>query len=545
MADIYAISENFYKDAAKIADIVRHVGDFLTEHSFYRLNVHPFHPCPPPSLLMKIYADLFAGMHPFHQEAYSHQSVSRMMILPIIHIENGNNEKGLDAVLRFLRERNMTPCLYASKSSSRALMPKMLHTDRERIYVALDGGGSQEQVVRTLCAHVAFDDLLAWVNDPVKPEFPHARTIIFSEREGRIYACQGEPRSAENLTSASPASVVADVENTLARFQKVRLEYYASIVPALQETLVLNNRDEEGTRVLVQLGLECVKEKEYARALELFDEALKSPGLVDDQFTVFLSKAFCHLRVGDIPSAQAALNEAEKEDPSSAMVSYYRGHCEFELKDYIEAIDLFQKSLEMNPEHIPLGDAYFYMGLSHIEILEYDDAFAALQQAKQHYQSSELSPVLYYMGVCFFGKNDVDAAYQYFQKALSTHPKAEDLSSIHLYLGICHKEKGDFRKAIEELEKARDAEEDRLDVHNLLGFCHFKLKEHDKAIACFLRAVEIDPGSAIDWANLGVNVRAHGEDEKAIILFKKALSLDPTIGFAKKHLRELLGHGES
>jgi hypothetical protein len=35
-------------------------------------------------------------------------------------------------------------------------------------------------------------------------------------------------------------------------------------------------------------------------------------------------------------------------------------------------------------------------------------------------------------------------------------------------------------------------------------------------------------------------VRAKGEDEKAIILFKKALGLDPTIGFAQKHLKELL-----
>jgi hypothetical protein len=55
----------------------------------------------------------------------------------------------------------------------------------------------------------------------------------------------------------------------------------------------------------------------------------------------------------------------------------------------------------------------------------------------------------------------------------------------------------------------------------------------------FFKSSRDKSSSAIDWANR-VNVRAKGEDEKAIILFKKALGLDPTIGFAQKHLQELM-----
>jgi len=379
----------------------------------------------------------------------------------------------------------------------------------------------------------------------VKTELPPGRSIILSEKDERIYACSGELGAGKLVGSVSPGLVISEIENILADYQEERLRYYIDIVHNLKETLVMNNREREGANVLVQLGLECIKREAYTRALEQFHEALRSPDRVDDQFTVFLSKAFCHLKMHDIPSAQAALNEAEKQNPCSAMVNYYRGHCEFELKDYIEAIDLFQKCLEISSEQVPLGDVYFYMGLSHIEILEYDDGLTMMREAEKHYPSDQLSPVIYYMGVCYFGKNDIDTAHQFFKKALSADPKREDLSSIYLYLGICHKEKGNFRQAIRELEKARAAEEDRLEVHNLMGFCHFKLKEHDKAIECFLRAVEINPASAIDWANLGVNVRAKDEEEKAIILFKKALSLDPTIGFAKKHLRELLKRGNT
>ena len=74
-----------------------------------------------------------------------------------------------------------------------------------------------------------------------------------------------------------------------------------------------------------------------------------------------------------------------------------------------------------------------------------------------------------------------------------------------------------------------------------MGYCYFKLKEHDKAIECFMNALKIDPNSAIDYANIGVNLREKGDIEKAIPMFKKALSLDSTIGFARKHLKEMTG----
>jgi ribosomal protein S12 methylthiotransferase accessory factor len=75
--------------------------------------------------------------------------------------------------------------------------------------------------------------------------------------------------------------------------------------------------------------------------------------------------------------------------------------------------------------------------------------------------------------------------------------------------------------------------------HNLLGFCYYKLKRHEAAVACFRRAVEINPGSAIDWASLGSNLRDLGRIDEAIEMYEKALSLDPTIGFARENLAKL------
>ena len=89
------------------------------------------------------------------------------------------------------------------------------------------------------------------------------------------------------------------------------------------------------------------------------------------------------------------------------------------------------------------------------------------------------------------------------------------------------------------LERAESWDNERTDVHNLMGFCYFKLKEHEKAIECFRNVLQLDPTSAIDYANIASNYRDIGDKESAIRYYKFALELDPTIDFARENLRAL------
>ena len=72
-----------------------------------------------------------------------------------------------------------------------------------------------------------------------------------------------------------------------------------------------------------------------------------------------------------------------------------------------------------------------------------------------------------------------------------------------------------------------------------MGFCHFKLKQHEKAIEAFARVLDLNPGSAIDYANIGSNYREMGEKDKAIYFYEIALSIDPSIDFARESLARL------
>ncbi len=147
----------------------------------------------------------------------------------------------------------------------------------------------------------------------------------------------------------------------------------------------------------------------------------------------------------------------------------------------------------------------------------------------------------FYLGLCRLEAGDPEGARKYLQKALELEPDPQDMASIYSYTGLCLKETGAWEKALEVLEKGLSWDEERTDILNLMGFCHFKQNQHEKAIRCFERLLQINPGSAIDYANIGVNYKKLGEARKAAAYFETALQMDPDLEFARQGLREIRG----
>ena len=149
--------------------------------------------------------------------------------------------------------------------------------------------------------------------------------------------------------------------------------------------------------------------------------------------------------------------------------------------------------------------------------------------------------IYFYMGTSCLALNDPETALQYLAAALDFEPTDQDLPSIYSYMGVCLKDMERFREAIDVLQKGVLYDRDRTDLHNLMGFCHFKLKEHEKAIESFQNVLRIDPGSAIDYANIASNYRDMGKVPDAIRYYELALEIDPSIEFARDNLRKLKG----
>ncbi|MDI6775905.1 MAG: tetratricopeptide repeat protein [Syntrophales bacterium] len=540
-SDIYLLSEDISQDFSLVKGTIKQVALFLERYPFYRINIHPVHPFPLFHPGRDIYHDLFQITAPFNREGYLHQSVSRIMILPVLAMErkDRNNLKQCSQYLDFLRDRLIIPSIYISGVPPSGI-GNIVKSDRERVYLELTEGEKLERIANTLGIHSVFDDLAIWANDPVKGDLlPGCRSVILKRKDGNIYNC-----FKAFFLNKPVLSLYADrglpLSQTLKAAESKRSDCLNCSVESLalmKDTLRINEREREAGVISFHLGMALVKREDYDGALKQFDQVPENQGGTEDRGTILLSRALCHLRRNEVGKAMAALDEAERYLPSSVMIYYYRGLCEFGLRDYIEAIDRFNDALRLGADQLPLGDVYFYLGLSHVNIEEYEDGLVMMNRAEEFFTNK--SPVYYYMGICHLGMQKLEIAIDYLRNALAGRPSEEDLGSIYLHLGLCYKEMGRYEDAIAELKKAGDSEEGRKDVHNLMGYCYFKLKEHDQAIVCFLKAVEIDPNSAIDYANIGVNLKEKGETERAVLMFQKALSMDPTIGFARRHLNEI------
>ena len=145
----------------------------------------------------------------------------------------------------------------------------------------------------------------------------------------------------------------------------------------------------------------------------------------------------------------------------------------------------------------------------------------------------------FYLGISAYNSGDPTKALEEFDRALNQDPEQEDLPYIYSFKGSCLKDLQRYDEAIQTLKLGCSEDEEREDLHNLLGFCYFKKEDFQTAIGHFERAIQLNPASAMDYANLGVNHNRLGNSEEAIRYFTVALTLDPTIEFAQDQLDQL------
>jgi ribosomal protein S12 methylthiotransferase accessory factor len=184
------------------------------------------------------------------------------------------------------------------------------------------------------------------------------------------------------------------------------------------------------------------------------------------------------------------------------------------------------------------GDAALFAAKLAAELLEPETLEAKLSDMQK------LLPDAYYIEF-YRGKNlydlgNAEEALLHFDNALALHPEEEDLPYLYSYKGCCLRDMARFEEAIEALEIGRRHDDERPDIHNILGVCHFKGRRFATAAEHFRRAVELNPVSAIDYANLAINLQYLGRNDEAMHNYKVALSMDPDIEFARRGLAELL-----
>jgi ribosomal protein S12 methylthiotransferase accessory factor len=117
----------------------------------------------------------------------------------------------------------------------------------------------------------------------------------------------------------------------------------------------------------------------------------------------------------------------------------------------------------------------------------------------------------------------------------------DDRALAAFYQGYALTRAGAWDLSITHLDRAIDLCPELKEYYNLRGVAKFKMKQYASAEHDFQAALNLDSGSAVDLANIGLCAKFLGRGKEAAELLQSALELDPGLDFAKPHLEELLG----
>ncbi|WP_027186214.1 YcaO-like family protein [Desulfovibrio inopinatus] len=136
------------------------------------------------------------------------------------------------------------------------------------------------------------------------------------------------------------------------------------------------------------------------------------------------------------------------------------------------------------------------------------------------------------------------AAY-HFERAISQQPDDENKALALFYLAYSLTLDEKWQDAVPLLNEAITRDNQVKEYFNLRGVCAFKAQNYEAAATDFEAALDLDSGSAMDLANLGLCHKFLGRTEAAIHCLNNALRLDPSLDFIHDHLKELIADDNS
>lgn len=257
-------------------------------------------------------------------------------------------------------------------------------------------------------------------------------------------------------------------------------------------------------------GVKLIKNKQYKKAINLFEEIVKND---------------------------------EKND--SAL--YYIGYSWVIQNDHDKAIDYLEKAIEIDNKnakyHFWLGQAF---GQKAQNSNPFKQAWIAPKILKEFEKTVELDPEFVdgYIGLCNFYLQAPSIVGGDVKKAKVKAKTVVDLDEFQgriILAAIYNKEKQIDSARIQYgiAEKSFIDSTHHYGFFNAYGYFLLNLKEFDKAIEKFNKQVQLAPDVANTHDSLGDGYKAAGKLELALQEYKIAIDLDPNFKASQKNYKDL------
>ena len=185
----------------------------------------------------------------------------------------------------------------------------------------------------------------------------------------------------------------------------------------------------------------------------------------------------------------AILKEAARIFPDDASVFFELGNFHDHQKEHREAIDAFERALEIDPSNtLPMNNlcnAYRDAG-------KYDEAIALVQRWLELADDFERDSAYYGLALTQAAMGHFTEAERICREDVSAENRMRELRSLGLNFSVL----GRHEDAIRLLEEAREATPDELHANFDLGTAYFRAGRRELALKQYERLLEIDAG----WA---------------------------------------------
>ncbi len=214
-----------------------------------------------------------------------------------------------------------------------------------------------------------------------------------------------------------------------------------------------------------------------------------------------------------------SLLEKSKEKIKEYMYYGIKGFIYGVLRKNVEAIELYSKAIELNPEY---AAAYDNRGNIYADLKQ--DKKAIEDYTKAIELNSEYADAYYNRGNSYFNLKQDEKAVEDFSKVIELNPEYADAYNNR---GNIYADLKQDKKAVEDFTKVIELNPEYAAAYNNRGISYANLKQDKKAIEDYTRAIELNPEDADAYYNRGNNYSDLKQYEKAIEDYTKAIELNP------------------
>lgn len=243
-----------------------------------------------------------------------------------------------------------------------------------------------------------------------------------------------------------------------------------------------------------ELAQAWFRDKQYAKALKIYQSLTPSVFSFNDQLKITYQKGYCEFQLKQYAQAEKNFNRVRNGNSEyAAPATYYWGHINYMNGNFDNAIAAFEK-LQNNPAFAPLIPFYmsqiYYKQENYAKVIDYTEPLIAKADKQQ---VAELSKIL---GSSYFHLEQFGKAIPHLERYfLATGSKQCDENYL---LAYCYYKNGQFDKAIRPFELASTGNDQMAqNAYYHLADCFIRTGDKNKARIAFGAAADMDYDAGI------------------------------------------------